>query len=242
MPGDHPTDRHQYHQIYRTALIRLASMKASRSTLRNLTERPTFIAASCRLAAWCWRQYEKQLAERAETRSGTAGNPAHSEVLEVSKHGALDHRESRGSKSLATVPEPREGGRIMVPGLQIAANPQGEGKIPSLNESILRVCSNCSLSLVCPEFVAGGLLRVQDPGLDANDRRTSGVGVHACRAADAAGHDASDGRRNVRRSPGRRSVGGGGPDEQASAPGQGAEACSCLGPTRGHRSQIFLAH
>jgi hypothetical protein len=42
----------------------------------------------------------------------------------------------------------------MVPGLQIAANPQGEGKIPSLNESILRVCSNCSLSLVCPEFVA----------------------------------------------------------------------------------------
>jgi hypothetical protein len=43
----------------------------------------------------------------------------------------------------------------MVPGLQITANPQGEGNIPSLNSDILRVCSNCSLSLVCPKFEAG---------------------------------------------------------------------------------------
>jgi hypothetical protein len=43
----------------------------------------------------------------------------------------------------------------MVPGLQIAANQQGEGKIPSLNEDILRVSSSCSLKPVCPEFVAG---------------------------------------------------------------------------------------
>jgi len=43
----------------------------------------------------------------------------------------------------------------MVPGLQIAANPQGEGNIPSLSENIRRVCTTCSLQQVCPEFVAG---------------------------------------------------------------------------------------
>ncbi len=43
----------------------------------------------------------------------------------------------------------------MVPGLQISANPQGEGKIPSLNEGILRVSMSNSLTNVCPEMVAG---------------------------------------------------------------------------------------
>ena len=51
----------------------------------------------------------------------------------------------------------------MVPGLQMRAvetlNEQGGGyetiSVPSMNEDILRVCSNCSLSLVCPEFTPG---------------------------------------------------------------------------------------
>jgi hypothetical protein len=51
----------------------------------------------------------------------------------------------------------------MVPGLQITANPQGEGNIPSLSEDILRVCVSCSLQQVCPEFVAGSDRAFQIP-------------------------------------------------------------------------------
>ena len=43
----------------------------------------------------------------------------------------------------------------MVPGLQITANPQGEGNIPSLNEDILHVCTSYSLQNVCPEISPG---------------------------------------------------------------------------------------
>jgi hypothetical protein len=111
-------------------------------------------------SAWVWRQYEKQLQERAEMRSGTVVDPDHRAPENFSNGLPVVHRAPRGASNLPAA-VPRE--RIMLPGLNMkgveTANVQGDGTktvyLPTMSESILRVCSNCSLSLVCPKFEAG---------------------------------------------------------------------------------------
>jgi hypothetical protein len=66
----------------------------------------------------------------------------------------------------------------MVPGLQITANPQGEGNIPSLNEDALRFSMSCSLQNVCPEFSAGASCAYKVPvdmcSIETFDRCSAG--------------------------------------------------------------------
>jgi hypothetical protein len=118
-------------------------------------------------SAWVWRQYEKQLAERADIRQGTADIVDITDRLPPKPDSEVAHKVPKQSTNLPAVR--RE--RVTIPGLAFhtveVANPQGEGtktvNVPGLNPDILRVCDNCSLQNVCPENRPGSACAYRVP-------------------------------------------------------------------------------